>query len=373
MAVRGAMAALLTLLALELVASATPFLVPDLYDQRHLILQKIEPDSLREFARAHASRVLGWDNPADKVVVARDCLGRKRTYTFGIDRTRIHSRASPDRVAVIIAGDSYTLGDEADDDETFPAVLEGMLGVPVANLGVNAYGPDQSLFKAEQLVGRYPRATSIVLAIMYEDAGRLLNSYRPVYFESSPYLFKPFMRGGAWHPLVVDNPWRDMETARRAANLAFDTDYWRKPRARFPFAISLVKALATPAFRHTFVPPRFPRLFGLPQYHWLFRDAEVQLNLVAVIERFAALAKGRGLNAVVAFIPRSGADVTSGDEFVTRVRDRYAGAVRLVNVDKDIDWSRYNLRPSGGCHPSAYGYYKIAQNVGAVVRDRRGS
>jgi hypothetical protein len=353
----------------ELVAALTAALLPDLYDQRELTLARIEPAQLTRFASTAASLSLGWDNPANTRVVAANCLGEDKTYTFSSDRTRTDGGAPRSQAEVLIAGDSYTLGDEAADDETFPARLEHALGIPVANLGVNAYGPDQSLLKAAQLIDRYPKARIIVLAIMYEDLARLLNSYRPVYFESNPYAFKPFMRGAHWQPLVAADPWQSVDAARRAANAAFDDDYWRKPRARFPYLVSFAEALAAPAFRHMLVQRNALRFLGVPQYEPIFRSHDVRRSLAAVIDRLAALAREHDLQPVVAFIPRSGADSQSGAEITAEARVTHSGAITFINVDQGIDWSRYNLRPAGGCHPSAYGYAMIARNIFPAIEN----
>ena len=73
-------------------------------------------------------------------------------------------------------------GDEVADSESFPASLEGILQVPVANFGVGGYGPEQAVLKLEGLIDRFPRARVVVLAIMYENVRRMVNSYRPVYY-----------------------------------------------------------------------------------------------------------------------------------------------------------------------------------------------
>ena len=52
-----------------------------------------------------------------------------------------------------MAGNSYTHGDEVADDATYPAALERLLAVPVANLGVGGYEPEQALLKLEGLIG----------------------------------------------------------------------------------------------------------------------------------------------------------------------------------------------------------------------------
>ncbi len=53
---------------------------------------------------------------------------------------------------ILAVGDSFTQGWEVDDDETWPAYLEKLTGVPVVNAGVGGYGTDQIVLRAEQLL-----------------------------------------------------------------------------------------------------------------------------------------------------------------------------------------------------------------------------
>jgi hypothetical protein len=54
--------------------------------------------------------------------------------------------------AILAVGDSFTEGWIVDDDETWPAYLEDLLKIPVVNGGVFAYGTDQIVLRAEQLL-----------------------------------------------------------------------------------------------------------------------------------------------------------------------------------------------------------------------------
>jgi len=54
--------------------------------------------------------------------------------------------------AVLAVGDSFTEGWEVADDESWPAVLEKVTGVPVVNAGIGGYGTDQIIMRAEQML-----------------------------------------------------------------------------------------------------------------------------------------------------------------------------------------------------------------------------
>lgn len=72
-------------------------------------------------------------------------------------------RPPPAGDAVIaVVGDSFTFGDQVDDDASWPAQLETELRVPVKNGGVFGYSLTQSVLRAEQMLERFPVATLVV-------------------------------------------------------------------------------------------------------------------------------------------------------------------------------------------------------------------
>lgn len=72
---------------------------------------------------------------------------------------------------VLATGDSYTQGDEVDDDRTWPAQLQGLLRRRTINAGVAAYGFDQIVLRTEQLVP-VVRPGLIVLGFIGDDLRR---------------------------------------------------------------------------------------------------------------------------------------------------------------------------------------------------------
>lgn len=54
--------------------------------------------------------------------------------------------------AVLAVGDSFTAGSETNDEGSWPAHLERLIGKRVLNAGVGGYGLDQSIMRAEQLI-----------------------------------------------------------------------------------------------------------------------------------------------------------------------------------------------------------------------------
>ena len=338
---------------------------PDLFDQRELILVQLRPADFELIKETTASDLLGWDNPASTTARKKNCAGEEITYTFGRDRIRRHGKGAPNDAVVLVSGDSYTLGNEVNDDETYPAALEKLLGVPTANLGVSGYGPDQALLKLESQIGQFPRAKAVILSILYDDTARMLNSFRPLVQSPTERHFglKPFIDDGSFRKIIGDNPYRSFDAFSAAALSAFDNDYWRRTRATFPYSASVVKMMTLPSF---WVPllTQITESFGRPHYDLLHRIPSVRRSLRALFERFAKWSSERGVTGIVVFIPVDARDQTSGLTAIAAATDAQRHALTFHNVEI-ADGSAY--KHAAGCHPSVEGYRMIAASVGKVL------
>jgi len=72
---------------------------------------------------------------------------------------------------ILATGDSYTLGDEVTDAETWPAVLQSLAGRQTINAGVAAFGFDQTVLRTEQLAQKLKPAL-IVVGFIADDLRR---------------------------------------------------------------------------------------------------------------------------------------------------------------------------------------------------------
>lgn len=335
---------------------------PDLFDHRDEIVRRFRPEDFQRYKTTVASNVLGWDNPAGVQRLA-NCLGEQVTYSYDAQRVRRHGDRSPQDAIVLVTGDSYTHGDDAADDDSYPAALERMFDVGVANLGVGGYGPEQALLKLESLIDRFPRARVAVLSILSDDTPRMMNSFRPVLYRETGILFgfKPYLREGVFQGLVGDDPLRDFEAMRAAAEIAFDTDFWRRPRARFPYLIAVARLFYLPSFWV----PLLTQVQSLAPHEAVHRLASVRGNLRAVFDRFEAFTRSRGLAGVVAFIPVSESDQRTGAVAISAASAAQRQALTFVDVTIE-DWGEFFASPR--CHPSAKGYAAIAANVANAVR-----
>jgi hypothetical protein len=84
----------------------------------------------------------------------------------------------PARYQVLIIGDSFTFGDEADDHETWPALLQaGRAELNVLNMGGTGYGVDQMLITLEEEIPNY-RPKLVVCAFASDDLRRSTMTFR---------------------------------------------------------------------------------------------------------------------------------------------------------------------------------------------------
>ncbi len=126
---------------------------------------------------------LGWSLQPGATRTAAD-LGVPVSITQ--DGVRSNGQPAPAAGPAILAlGDSFTFGDEAGDNCTWPAQLERDLGKPVINGGVFGYGFDQIVLRAEQLAAR-EKYTLLIVSIIDDDIERCEMSCRTAwkpYFE----------------------------------------------------------------------------------------------------------------------------------------------------------------------------------------------
>lgn len=102
--------------------------------------------------------------------------------TIDAEGLRAHPRTAPrDRQPIVAVGDSFTFGDEVDDDATWPARLELLAQRPVLNGGVFGYSFGQAVLRAEQLLLRH-RAEWLVVSFIAGGMERceLGKRYAPV-------------------------------------------------------------------------------------------------------------------------------------------------------------------------------------------------
>ena len=316
----------------------------------------------RQFVADRYDGVLGWDNPKGTAPVKHVCAGHTVTETYLADRSRRTPEVAGGR-AILAVGDSFTLGAEVEDDESYPAQLSRLLGRKVINHGVGGYCPLQAVLKFRQRARDYPEVRTVVLGITREDIPRMLNSYRPALFlhTSGMFSFKPYMRGAiqAANPNGPEAAPFDVFVER--AGRAFREDYWALADPHFPYSLTLLDSLSRPVVRL-----RVHKEIGRSSA--LLDEADVRVALHALLEDFVAGARGLGMAPVILFIPDEPGHRDAFDGLVTELRTTLGARAAVTAVrDESYQWDKYLLNRN--CHPSAYGYRAIAEHAARAVRE----
>jgi hypothetical protein len=113
------------------------------------------------------------------------------------------------------------------------------------------------------------------------------------------------------------------------------------------------------------------RKFGVPDYYLAYRSDDMLAELFRLLDQYSEFARNEGLKSAVVFIPRNGNDRQSATAMIDANRSKFPRGLLVGDVGSaDIDWDKYNLISGDNgntCHPSAYGYKKIAEYVAAMV------
>jgi hypothetical protein len=363
---------LIPLVCLEVFAFLSIWLLDDLYDHREEVLPLLDEAGLAAFRDRAGDPVLGWASPGPRQDIGKTCTGGPVAATYDASGARVYPGYDPRTVQIVVVGDSYADGAEVDDDETFPAQLAGMLKLAIANHGVGGYGPLQAFLNLKQKIDLYPRARIAILAIMYENIYRMVNSYRPVLADHTSLLYglKPHMAGGAIAPHPGAAALSGLAAFRTHAIAAFEQDFWAKPQHRFPYAVALLRALSSNYFWFREFQKSF-RKIGIPQYFLAFRSPAITRELRALLDQYAAFAESRGLAPVVAFIPQNRLDTASASRFLDANAMLLDPDLVLTDVGAaEIAWERFNLEEPGSnniCHPTPYGYREIAAHLAGTL------
>jgi hypothetical protein len=149
-------------------------------------------------ARGNFDPLLGW---VPKPWYEEDGYN---TTTHGI-RRNAEDKGEVATGAILAVGGWFTDGGpDLDDDETWPAQLEGLIGKPVLNAGVSGYATDQIVLRAEQLLPLL-RPKTLLVGFVGEEIPRASFSS---FGAPKPYFT---LEGGElkYHPpgpIIVDDP-----------------------------------------------------------------------------------------------------------------------------------------------------------------------
>jgi hypothetical protein len=104
------------------------------------------------------------------------------------------------------------------------------------------------------------------------------------------------------------------------------------------------------------------------QYQLDFADPTQRDALALVVRDFLAWAAQQNVAPLVIFFPQNKYDLQSSHAWIKHFEQRFGQDNRIQSIPTDgIDWSRFNQKPNGDCHPSSYGYSMIANGYAAII------
>jgi len=220
--------------------------------------------------------------------------------SFDADSSRMN-RLHRDRVAAAAYGDSFTFGDEVNDDQTWPYFLSSMMKANVKNFGAGGYGTDQAFLRFRGSV-RADTPGIVMLGILSENLARNLNRFRMLYVESwrPP---KPMYRGTAGAGFeLLPNPAHNEDGLYRLLDQDaiqeacapydyFYPFYAARPMVRFPYTLALLRAVVA------------GRAGRAPDYKEICTDERAIAVTVHIAGLFAAEVRERGSRPVIILMP----------------------------------------------------------------------
>jgi hypothetical protein len=306
---------------------------------------------------------LAWNNPISPTRVFRkNCVGETIEYNYQ-EGSRVTPGVVKGQEAVAIFGESYSQGEEVADGSTISSILSRDHGIPTINYGVNAYDPLQAALKFKASLPEIPQVRTAVLLVMHENIWRVVNSFKPVYFPSKNEFYfglKPYVKDGTIVPLAYPKGFPDF---LREARTRFKEDYWTKPERRFPYSLSLIRALSS----HSFVSRMWAQLKGPFVYEYQV-NPETRAALATALQEFVSVADSAHIRPVIVFIPRFKRSYGVSRSFVESLNEKWGRELAHEFVDETIEWNRYKLSEDRDwCHPSPYGYGRIALFVSKIL------
>jgi lysophospholipase L1-like esterase len=331
-------------------------------------INSIPQEDIGRFIAGQYDADLGWSNGPG---VSYEHEGV--SYKIGRDRVRINPYQSS-HVRISAYGDSFTFGDEAENDETFPFFLSQLTQSHVINYGVSAYGTDQSLKRLEKNLKIGKRTDVVVLEFIQDSIKRNMNMYLVFKYgfeKWTRFMFKPMLHEGPDGYHWLENPLKKLKDTRdilAAYEIAKDHDWFYQhphPVISFPYSLSAVKTLMYSV-----------RLKYEGSPDWGHKASENKMK--ELIKIYLALAQKHGFVPVIVYIPL-GFEIKEyfarGHElrfntFLAEIAEEHQ-ATRMIVIDlakeirglgKTVSMEQFYVRPYDG-HPSAYGNKIIAEII----------
>jgi hypothetical protein len=355
---------------LEIGMAASHWLLPGIFPSRASLeraIDRISKDEFDEYARSVFPPMM-WDHLPNSTAEVRSCLGASFTSRYDAAGARTYQGYQADKSTVLLVGDSYTHGDEVADDETIASHLFTKYAIEAANLGVGGYSPLQAVLKVKSRIAHFPHARMVVLGVMHENIRRTVNGYLPALSREAGSVFaaRPYASPSSIE-IVPSAVYTNLTAFKQHTRTRLTADFWMTPDLSFPYTLSIAQLASSQAFRLT-VMSKFNKVLGR-QYQSDFANAILRGALFTVVQDFFSWATERNIIPVVIFVPQNMHDLHSGQAWINSFAPRLAYPANIrAAATRGIDWSLYNQKPDGECHPSSYGYAAISSAYASIIR-----
>ena len=357
---------LLSFIGLYVLVAVKPDMRLDLFVERQL--EGIDDATVGEYLTGSYDKDLGWDTLPSSDIVSTNVADEQWTANYddlGSRRSCIES----EQILMATYGDSFTHGDEVNDEQTWQCMLERRFDKRVLNFGVGAYGVDQALLKMKRHWREGLVAPITILTIYGDDLPRVLNRYRPFVNRRTrgKLAFKPCYQYLDDQVRFLANPLTaEMKTKDQVMELALTvapTDYWESRQIRvapaFPYSLHALKVIYQ-AIAEMILRPSEQDIWNRPE------GREIMLHL---LHDFVVSAREVDTRPILMLIPRVNKWRRHGridpgyGRFLTE--DLLPESLNMTIIDLSefaFDEERFSILPYQG-HPSPYGNRFIAERI----------
>jgi hypothetical protein len=257
---------------------------------------------------------------------------------------------------MLAAGDSFTEGWDVQDDESWPALVEKLTGVPVVNAGTGGYGTDQTILRAEQML---PIVKPKILLIGFHEIAIVRTGFS-VFGAPKPYFT---LENGElhYHPPIVLEP-------REKSTLAMEI---RQALGYSAFADYLLSRL-NPNFWHSEGAYDLYQKSGADEVavtcallkRLKTRADQDGIRVMLILQYYATLILGSDRPG-----PNSQAVAACAENIGIRVVDQFASLRAIVAPNPEIIHDYYWFFDGVFAHMTAKGNQHAADLIYAALRD----
>jgi hypothetical protein len=231
-------------------------------------------------------------------------------------------------------GDSYVYCYEVKHNETWEEYLSALLKNDVYNFGTCSYGTDQAYLKFLSLFPEV-RTPVVILGLVAENINRIVNVYRPFYYENTLIkLTKPRFILKQDRLFLLPNPVRSSDEIRFLRNAYFlsqigKNDFWfnrdRYPEYGFPYLKILFNKRIWLEIIYSRKPNMISDLRPRP-YVNLWKDAGSTTLMFKIFESFIANSKDLNAVPIIMILP-------SKSEVIEKFKHRKSSIVEKKILD----------------------------------------